>query len=66
MIVFNADPQPFDGYKKISFISRSKNIKFDNKYDATIINEDYVESRPNIMQLTPNGYQFKDELDILS
>lgn len=61
VIVFNADPQPFDGYKKISFISRSKNIKFDNKYDATIINEDYVESRPNIMQLTPNGYQFKDE-----
>lgn len=61
VIVFNTDLSEFDGYKKITVITRTKKIAFDNHKEATIIGEEYVPSRPHIMQLTENGYEFKDE-----
>lgn len=61
VLIFNTDPYEFDGYKLIKFISPTKKIKFPEKYCATLIKEEYTPSRPNIMQLTPKGYEFKDE-----
>lgn len=61
VIVFNTDPYKFDGYKLITFMSASKKIKFPSKYEATLVKEEYTPTRPNIMQLTPNGFEFKDE-----
>lgn len=61
VLVFNTDPYKFDGYKLIKFMSPTKNIKFPEKYCATLVKEEYTPSRPNIMQLTPKGYEFKDE-----
>ncbi|EEX28472.1 alpha-mannosidase [Lactobacillus crispatus] len=61
VIVFNTDPYDFDGYKLITFMSASKKIKFPDKYEATLVKEKYTPTRPNIMQLTPNGFEFKDE-----
>lgn len=61
VIVFNTDLKHFSGYKKITILTRSKDIVFDNHNEATIINEKYTPARPHIMQLTENGYEFKDE-----
>ena len=61
VIVFNTDPYKFDGYKLITFMSASKKIKFPDEYEATLVKEEYTPTRPNIMQLTPNGFEFKDE-----
>lgn len=61
VVVFNTDPYKFDGYKLITFMSSSKNIEFPEQYHATLLKADYTPSRPNIMQLTPKGYEFKDE-----
>lgn len=61
VLVFNTDPYNFDGYKLLKFISPTKNIEFPEEYHATLIKEEYTKSRPNIMQLTPKGYEFKDE-----
>lgn len=61
VIVFNTDPTHFTGRKVIQIVTPSKNISFPEQFDAVILDEDYTPSRPNIMQLTPNGYKFKDE-----
>ncbi|RHW54024.1 alpha-mannosidase [Lactobacillus bombicola] len=61
VIVFNTDPYNFDGRKTIEIISSSKKIKFPNQNQAVILASEKILSRPNIMQLTPNGYEFKDE-----
>ncbi|GHV98071.1 alpha-mannosidase [Lactobacillus nasalidis] len=61
VLLFNTDPFAFSGYKTIEFISQSKSIEFDSKYEATIIKSEYTPSRPNIMQLTSKGYEFKTE-----
>lgn len=61
VLLFNTDPFPFSGYKTIEFISQSKSIEFDSKYEATIIKAEYTPARPNIMQLTSKGYEFKTE-----
>ncbi|ARK35405.1 alpha-mannosidase [Lactiplantibacillus plantarum] len=61
VLVFNTDPRPFNGYKKIRFLTSSKNIMFDEKYQATILSANYVAKRENIMQQTAKGFEFKDE-----
>lgn len=61
VLLFNTDPFSFSGYKTIEFISQSKSIEFDSKYEATIIKAEYTPARPNIMQLTSKGYEFKTE-----
>lgn len=61
VLVFNTDPVHFTGRKAIEVVAPSKKISFPSQFDAAILDEDYTPSRPNIMQLTPNGYQFKDE-----
>lgn len=61
LLVFNTDLRPFDGYKTIQFLSRSKHIKFADNYHAAIVKEEYVPKRENIMQQTAKGFEFKDE-----
>lgn len=61
ILLFNTDPFAFSGYKTIEFISQSKSVEFDSKYEATIIKTEYTPARPNIMQLTSKGYEFKTE-----
>ncbi|WEV37645.1 alpha-mannosidase [Lactobacillus sp. ESL0677] len=61
VIVFNTDPYKFSGRKIVEIISRTDQIKFPNKYHAVIIKKEKVPTRPHIMQLTPNGFEFKDE-----
>lgn len=61
VIVFNTDPVHFSGRKVVEIVVPSKKISFPEEFDAVILDENYTPSRPNIMQLTPNGYQFKDE-----
>lgn len=61
ILVFNPDVTRFEGTKKINLISRSKQIKFDPKYNARIISEKYTPLRKNIMQQTSRGFEFADE-----
>ncbi|WEV39631.1 glycoside hydrolase family 38 C-terminal domain-containing protein [Lactobacillus sp. ESL0681] len=61
VMVFNTDPYEFNGRKIVEIISSSENVCFPKEYDAVIVAKEEVPPRPHIMQLTPNGYEFKDE-----
>lgn len=61
VIVFNTDPFEFNGRKTIELISPTKQVSFPAENNAIIVNREEVKARPHIMQLTPNGYEFKDE-----
>ena len=61
VLVFNTDPYSFKGRKVVEIISSSANVKFPTQNKAVIVDCKEVKSRPHIMQLTPNGYEFKDE-----
>lgn len=61
VLVFNTDPYSFKGRKVVEIISSSSNVKFPTQNKAVIVDCKEVKSRPHIMQLTPNGYEFKDE-----
>ena len=61
VLVFNTDPYNFKGRKNVEIISSSANVKFPTQNRAIIVDCKEVKSRPHIMQLTPNGYEFKDE-----
>lgn len=61
VLVFNTDAHHINTFKTIEIISPTKDISFPNQYDAIIVKSEYTPSRPNIMQLTPRGYEFKDE-----
>ena len=61
VLVFNPDLRPFKSYKTIEFLTETKNIKFADKYRASIVQEEYVPKRENIMQQTAKGFEFKDE-----
>lgn len=61
VIVFNTDPYEFNGRKTVEVVSQSSQVKFPAENKAVIVDKEEVKSRPHIMQLTPNGYEFKDE-----
>ena len=61
VIVFNTDPYEFNGRKTVEVVSQSSQVKFPTENKAVIVDKEEVKSRPHIMQLTPNGYEFKDE-----
>ena len=61
VIVFNTDPYEFNGRKTVEVVSQSSQVKFPAENKAVIVGKEEVKSRPHIMQLTPNGYEFKDE-----
>ena len=61
VIVFNTDPYEFNGRKTVEVVSQSGQVKFPAENKAVIVGKEEVKSRPHIMQLTPNGYEFKDE-----
>lgn len=61
VIIFNTDLTVFNGYKTITVITETKDIQFVNHRDATIIAEEFVAARDNIMQETPNGNIFIQE-----
>ena len=61
VIVFNTDPYEFNGRKTVEVVSQSGQVKFPAENKAVIVDKEEVKSRPHIMQLTPNGYEFKDE-----
>ena len=61
VIIFNTDPYEFNGRKTVEVVSQSSQVKFPTENKAVIVDKEEVKSRPHIMQLTPNGYEFKDE-----
>lgn len=61
VIIFNTDPYDYEGRKTIEVISQSEQIEFPSENEAIIVSREETKSRPHIMQLTPNGYEFKDE-----
>lgn len=61
VLVFNTSLKPFHGFKEVSIISPTDKIKFDDKYQATVINKSFVAERHNIMMQTEKGFEFKDE-----
>ena len=61
ILVFNTELVKFKGTKKITFLTRTKNISFDSKYNARIVAEEYTPSRDNIMQQTSKGFEFATE-----
>ena len=61
VIIFNTDPYEFNGRKTVEVVSQSSQVKFPAENKAVIVDKEEVKSRPHIMQLTPNGYEFKDE-----
>ena len=61
VLIFNTDPYEFEGRKTVEVISRSPQVEFPAANQAVIIGQEEVKARPHIMQLTPNGYEFKDE-----
>lgn len=61
VIIFNTDPYEFNGRKTVGVVSQSSQVKFPTENKAVIVDKEEVKSRPHIMQLTPNGYEFKDE-----
>lgn len=61
VLIFNTDTDKFVGIKEVVILTRSKKVAFDDKYQAAIVEEEYFESRPNIMQQTSKGFEFADE-----
>lgn len=61
VLIFNLDPSEFDGRKTVTIISPTSQIEFPAENEAVIVAKEEIKARPHIMQLTPNGYEFKDE-----
>ncbi|EAE5404813.1 alpha-mannosidase, partial [Listeria monocytogenes] len=58
IIVFNTDSHDFDGYKEIQVVTEHKNIHFPAFPDATIVQEEFIPSRENVLEETPAGNRF--------
>lgn len=61
IIVFNTDLHDFDGYKEIQVVTEHKNIHFPAFPDATIVQEEFIPSRENVLEETPAGNRFIEE-----
>lgn len=66
LLLFNTTPQNFDGFKKVSIMSRSKNIKFDNvKYQSVKVKKHYP-MRKHVLKMTEKGREYFDEPEYFS
>ncbi|EAD5762187.1 alpha-mannosidase [Listeria monocytogenes] len=61
IIVFNTDLHDFDGYKEIQVVTEHKKIHFPAFPDATIVQEEFIPSRENVLEETPAGNRFIEE-----
>lgn len=61
IIVFNTEAHPFNGYKDIQVVTKDKNISFPEYPNATILEENYIEARENILQETSAGIIYIEE-----
>ncbi|MBC1500128.1 alpha-mannosidase [Listeria weihenstephanensis] len=61
IIIFNTELSVFDGYKEIQVVTKNKQICFPEHPNATIIKEQYIESRENVLEETPAGNRFIEE-----
>ncbi|WP_242596424.1 hypothetical protein [Enterococcus ureasiticus] len=61
VLVFNTDPTPYTGEKKVHIVSRTKNIYFKESEQAVVVKEVFYPERKNIMKLVATGYDYFDE-----
>lgn len=61
ILVFNTDLHDFDGFKEIQIVTEHKNIHFPAFQNATIVKEEFISSRENVLEETPAGNRFIEE-----
>ncbi|MBC2314308.1 alpha-mannosidase [Listeria welshimeri] len=61
ILVFNTDLHDFDGFKEIQIVTEHKNIHFPAFQNATIVKEEFIPSRENVLEETPAGNRFIEE-----
>ncbi|MBC1230868.1 alpha-mannosidase [Listeria booriae] len=61
ILVFNTELHDFDGYKEIQVVTKHKNIHFPEFPNATIIHEQFIEPRQNVLEETPAGNRYIEE-----
>ncbi|AUJ29108.1 alpha-mannosidase [Liquorilactobacillus hordei] len=66
LLLFNTTPQSFDGFKKVSIMARSKNIKFDNVEYQSVKVEKHYPMRKHVLKMTEKGREYFDEPEYFS
>lgn len=61
VLVFNTDPVPFKGQKKVHIVSRTKNIIFKDSEKAVLVHEKFYPERENVQRLVATGFDFITE-----
>ncbi|EJF00655.1 alpha-mannosidase [Liquorilactobacillus mali] len=66
LLLFNTTPQKFNGFKKVSIMARSKNIKFENvEYQSVTVDKHYP-IRKHVLKMTEKGREYFDEPEYFS
>lgn len=55
ILLFNTDPVPFSGMKKVHILTRTKCIAFSDDEDAVIVDEVFHPERPDAYRPSPTG-----------